>query len=204
MLAIDTCRVVLLKKKEYRFIMHTPFPCAITKVIDDWTQAKSFFDQMNLTSGRPALEQALERIRSNIFWKNSIEPELSQWLQRAHQPEGLWGHTLARKQSIQWPLGTLTLLDNHQCPTHDAKRNRDEDTSPLAAKHCATGWGFLLVPGIGEIQEMRERSCSVLPEKCGKYFWESRKTQNSSSCLLKVQCYPLHVILCSDTVQHLL
>lgn len=44
-------------------------------------QVESFFGQVDLKSGRVALEQALERIRSNIFWKDDLESQLNAWLE---------------------------------------------------------------------------------------------------------------------------
>lgn len=47
----------------------------------DYREVESFFGQVDLKSGRVALEQALERIRSNIFWKDDLEPQLNAWLE---------------------------------------------------------------------------------------------------------------------------
>ncbi|XP_075550023.1 endoplasmic reticulum aminopeptidase 1-like isoform X2 [Dermacentor variabilis] len=46
----------------------------------DYQEVKQFFGQVELQSGRLALDQALERIRSNIFWFEHVEPQLRQWL----------------------------------------------------------------------------------------------------------------------------
>lgn len=46
------------------------------------TQVKQFFAQVELQSGRVALDQALERIRSNIFWIEHVEPQLRRWLHK--------------------------------------------------------------------------------------------------------------------------
>lgn len=46
----------------------------------DYQEVKQFFGQVELQSGRLALDQALERIRSNIFWAEHVEPQLRQWL----------------------------------------------------------------------------------------------------------------------------
>lgn len=55
----------------------------------DYREVESFFGQVDLKSGRVALEQALERIRSNIFWKEDLEPQLSVWLEAAAPGVGL-------------------------------------------------------------------------------------------------------------------
>ncbi|CAN7984588.1 unnamed protein product [Ixodes hexagonus] len=47
----------------------------------DYQEVETFFGQVDLKSGRVALEQALERIRSNIIWKDDLEVQLSTWLE---------------------------------------------------------------------------------------------------------------------------
>lgn len=51
----------------------------------DYQEVKQFFGQIELQSGRLALDQALERIRSNIFWVEHVEPQLRHWLQQNAQ-----------------------------------------------------------------------------------------------------------------------
>lgn len=53
----------------------------------DYSEVKEFFAKVDLKSGRIALEQALERVRSNIFWKNNIEANITRWLQQQQYEE---------------------------------------------------------------------------------------------------------------------
>lgn len=48
----------------------------------DYQEVKQFFAKVELQSGRVALDQALERIRSNIFWIEHVEPQLRRWLHK--------------------------------------------------------------------------------------------------------------------------
>ncbi|XP_064472131.1 glutamyl aminopeptidase-like isoform X2 [Ornithodoros turicata] len=48
----------------------------------DYEEVKGFFAKVDLKAGKIALEQALERVRANIFWKKNIEKHMQLWLEQ--------------------------------------------------------------------------------------------------------------------------
>nr|AMO02529.1 aminopeptidase N5 [Tityus serrulatus] len=48
----------------------------------DYNEIKAFFDKVDVGVGARALNQSLERIRANIYWRENIEASVIQWLQQ--------------------------------------------------------------------------------------------------------------------------
>ena len=47
---------------------------------EDYEEIKEFFDNVQVGSGKQSLQQSLEKIRSNIYWKNNVESKVIAWL----------------------------------------------------------------------------------------------------------------------------
>lgn len=48
----------------------------------EYEEAKNFFGSVGVGSGMQAVNQSLERIRGNIYWKDHVEPQIISWLSK--------------------------------------------------------------------------------------------------------------------------
>lgn len=48
----------------------------------DYSEVKAFFNKVDVGVGAQALNQSLEKIRANIYWRENIESSVVQWLQQ--------------------------------------------------------------------------------------------------------------------------
>jgi len=48
----------------------------------DYDEVSAFFSRVNVGSGSEAVKQSLERIRRNIYWKQYVEEQVINWLQK--------------------------------------------------------------------------------------------------------------------------
>ena len=48
----------------------------------EYDEVEQFFNSVDVGSGKQAVKQNLEKIRSNIYWKNQVENKVIQWLNK--------------------------------------------------------------------------------------------------------------------------